>query len=175
MHLRMVNHNAISTKHLCNCWKTTRRKDTSTFYSLSVKEFISPAFHLLLITIIGREKSRSQSSTFWHIWEKQFSFSYAKVEHLIKLIEASNEIERVSKFDNSLSFGTKQNALRPIFFELWIFKDFFMKNFNWIFFDFLWFCVGSIKECIYVCLGMQIQENMFMNIAAHLWGCFWAF
>ena len=125
--------------------------------------------------ISNREKSRSQSSTFWHIQEKRFSFSYAKVVYLIRLIEASDEIDRVSKFDNSLSFGAKQNSLRQIFFELWFFKDLFTKNSNWIFFDFLWFYVGSIKECIYVCLSMQIQENMFMSIAAHLWGCFWVF
>ena len=45
-------------------------------------------------------------------------FSYGKVSHLIGLIEASNEIDRVNKFDNSLSFGAKQNALRQIFFAL---------------------------------------------------------
>ena len=39
---------------------------------------------------------------------------------------------------------------------------------EFFFSDFLLFCVGSIKECIYVCLGMHIQENMLMNIAAHL-------
>ena len=44
----------------------------------------------------------------------------------------------------------------------------FMKNSNEIFFDFLRFCVGSIKECIYVCLSMQIQENLFMSTAAHV-------
>ena len=122
-----------------------------------------------------REKSQSQSLTFWHVWEKHGFYFLEEVSNLIGLIVASNEIDRVSNFDNSLSFGAKQNALGQIFFELWIFKDFFMKNSNWIFFDFLWFCVGSIKECIYVCLGMQIQENMFMNITAHLWGCLWAF
>ena len=26
----------------------------------------------------------------------------------------------------------------------------------------------DIKECIHICLSMQIQENMFMSIAAHL-------
>ena len=40
-----------------------------------------------------REKSRSQSSTFWHIREKQgFSFSHEKVEGLLGRIGASNEI-----------------------------------------------------------------------------------
>ena len=51
-------------------------------------------------------------------------------------------------------------------------KDLFMKIANWIFFDFLWFWVESKKECIYVCLSMQIQQNMFMSIAAYLWGEF---
>ena len=50
--------------------------------------------------------------------ETWFSFSYVEVMELIRLIEASNEIDRVSKFDNSLSFGAKQNALRQIFFML---------------------------------------------------------
>ena len=47
-----------------------------------------------------------------------FSFSYAEVVHLFRLNVASNEIDRVSKFDNSLSFGAKQNALREMSFTL---------------------------------------------------------
>ena len=43
--------------------------------------------------------------------ETGFSFSYEEVEGLDRPIGASNEIDRVSKFDNSLSFGAKQNAL----------------------------------------------------------------
>ena len=121
------------------------------------------------------KKSKSVFDFLTYSRETGFSFSYAEVVHLFRLNVASNEIDRVSKFDNSLSFGAKQNALRQIFFALWIFKDLFMKIANWIFFDFLWFWVGSKKECIYVCLSMQIQENMFMSIAAHLWGCFGGF
>ena len=124
---------------------------------------------------LSGKKSKSVFDFLTYSRETGFSFSYAEVEHLFRLNVASNEIDRVSKFDNSLSFGAKQNALRQIFFALWFFKDLFMKNSNEIFFDFLRFCVGSIKECIYVCLSMQIQENMFMSISAHLWGCFWAF
>ena len=41
-----------------------------------------------------------------------------------RLIGASNEIDRVSEFDNSLSFGAKQNALQQIIYALWIFKDY---------------------------------------------------
>ena len=121
------------------------------------------------------KKSKSVFDFLTYSRETGFSFSYAEVEHLHRPIGASNEIDRVSKFDNSLSFGAKQNALRQIFFALWFFKDLFMKNSNEILFDFLRFCVGSIKECIYVCLSMQIQENMFMSTASHLWGRFWAF
>ena len=33
---------------------------------------------------------------------------------------------------------------------------------------FFLFQEGSIRECIQACLSMQIQENMFMSIAAHL-------
>ena len=71
--------------------------------------------------------------------ETWFSFSYAKVGNPIGLNEPSNEIDRVSKFDNSLSFGAKQNALRQIFFALWFFKDLFTKIANWIFFNFFYF------------------------------------
>ena len=50
--------------------------------------------------------------------ETWFSFSYAKVGELIRLIGPSDEIDRVSKFDNSLSFGAKQKSLGQIFFAL---------------------------------------------------------
>ena len=66
-----------------------------------------------------------------------FSFSYGKVGELLRAIGPSNEIDRVSKFDNSLSFGAKQKSLGQIFFALRIFKDLFTKNSNLIFFDFL--------------------------------------
>ena len=36
------------------------------------------------------------------------------------------------------------------------------------FFYSLRFQVGSLKECIYACLSMQIHKNMFISIAAHL-------
>ena len=64
---------------------------------------------------------------------------YAEVECLNPGNEPSNEIDRVSKFDNSLSLGAKQNALRQIFFALWFFKDLFTKNSNEIFSDFFYF------------------------------------
>ena len=124
---------------------------------------------------LSGKKSKSVFDFLTYSRETWFSFSYEEVGNLFRPIVASNEINRVSNLDNSLSFGAKQKSLGQIFFLLWFFKDFFAKNSNWNFFDFLWFYVGSIKECTYVCLGMQIQENMFMSIAARLWGCFWAF
>ena len=51
----------------------------------------------------------------------RFLFSYAKVEALNWQTGNSNEIDRVSKFDNFLSFGAKQNALWQIFFALFFF------------------------------------------------------
>ena len=107
--------------------------------------------------------------------ETRFSFSYRKISELIRPNAASDEIDRVSKFDNSLSFGAKQSSQLQKFFALWIFQSFFIKNSNRIYFDFLRFCVGSIKKCIDVFLSMQIQENMFLSVAAHRWGCFWVF
>ena len=68
------------------------------------------------VGINHREKSRSQSSTFLHIWAKYgFYFFMGKLGNSIG---PSNEIDRISKVDNSLSFGTKQtNILRQIFYD----------------------------------------------------------
>jgi len=142
-------------------------------YFSSFSSFSSRLFFFYIQFLSGK-KSKSVFDFLTYSRETGFSFSYGKVEGLFRLIGPSNEIDRVSKFDNSLSFGAKQNALRQIFFALWFFKDLFMKIVNWIFFNFLWFWIGSKKKCIYVCLSMQIQENIFMSIAAHLLGCFWA-
>jgi len=64
------------------------------------------------------KKSKSVFDFLTYSRETWFSFSYGKVGHLNRPNVASDEIDRVSKFDNSLSFGAKQNALRQIFFEL---------------------------------------------------------
>ena len=64
------------------------------------------------------KKSKSVFYFFAHLRETGFSFSYAKVPALLGANGPSNEIDRVSKFDNSLSFGAKQNSLRQIFFKL---------------------------------------------------------
>ena len=65
------------------------------------------------IPILGK-KSKSVFDFLTYSRETWFSFSYAEVEHLDRPIGASNEIDRVSKFDNSLSFGAKLNSLRKI-------------------------------------------------------------
>ena len=67
--------------------------------------------------LIGK-KSKSVFDFLTYSRKTWFSFFYAKVASLIRLIGPSNEIDRVSEFDNSLSFGAKQNALRQIFFAL---------------------------------------------------------
>ena len=130
---------------------------------------------LLVYTVVGEKKFKVSLRLFDLFQKIWFSFSYVKVSELIRLINISNKIDGVSKFDSSLSFGAKQNALQQIFFPLWLLKDLFTNSSNWISFDLLWFYVESIKECIYVCLSMQIQDNMFMSITAPLWMCFWAF
>ena len=43
--------------------------------------------------------------------ETRFSFSYEKVKGVNRPNEASYEIDSVSKFDNFLLFGAKQNTL----------------------------------------------------------------
>ena len=152
----------------------TKFASFNSWATLSSKyEYLSIDLHAFKLSN-GREKSRSQSFLTYSR-ETGFPVSYEEVGNLHRPIEASNEIYRVSEFDYSLSFGTKQNSLRQIFFALWFFKDLFTKNKNWFFFNFFLFYVGSIKKCIHICLNMQIQENMFMSIAAHLWRCFLVF
>ena len=122
---------------------------------------------------LSGKKAKSVFDFFTYSRETWFSFSYLEVLNLHWLIGASYEIDRVTKFDNSLSFGAKQNALQQILFELWIFQSFFTKNSNKSFFNLLQCYVGSIKKYIDVCLSLQIQKNMFLSVAAHRWGCFW--
>ena len=64
------------------------------------------------------KKSKSVFDFLTYSRETWFSFSYGEVEGLLGLIEASNEINRVSKFDKSLSFGAKQKSLGQIFFAV---------------------------------------------------------
>ena len=67
---------------------------------------------------LSGKKSKSVFDFLTYSSETGFLFSYEKVGDLLGLIEASNEINRVSKFNNYLSFGAKQNDLRQIFFAL---------------------------------------------------------
>ena len=67
-------------------------------------------FPLLLDPLSGK-KSKSVFDFLTYSRETGFSFSYAKVGALHRPIAPSNEIDRVGKFDNSLSFGAKQNDL----------------------------------------------------------------
>ena len=70
-----------------------------------------------LIRLSGK-KSKSVFDFLTYSRETGISFSYAEVPALLGANGPSNEIDRVSKFDNSLSFGAKQNALRQILFAL---------------------------------------------------------
>ena len=97
------------------------------------------------------KKSKSVFDFLTYSRETGFSFSYGKVGHLHRPIEASHEIDRVNKFDNSLPFSTKQNALRQIFFALWFFEDLFTKNLNRIFFQF-YFILFRINKGVYLSL-----------------------
>ena len=68
--------------------------------------------------ILSGKKSKSVFYFLTYSRETGFSFSYEKVECRDRPNEPSNEIDWVSKFDNFLSFGAKQNALGQIFFAL---------------------------------------------------------
>ena len=76
------------------------------------------------------KKSTSVFDFLTYLKETGFLFSYEKVGNVIRLNEPSNEINRESKLDSSLSFGAKQNALQQTFFALWFFKDSFKTNLN---------------------------------------------
>ena len=70
------------------------------------------------INELSEKKSKSVFDFFTYWRETWFSFSYEEVVALDQANVASNGIDRVSKFDNSLSFGGKQNVLGRIFLEL---------------------------------------------------------
>ena len=72
---------------------------------------------------LSGKKSKSVFDFLTYSGETWFSFSCAEVVGVSRANGASNEIDRVSKFNNSLSFCAKQNAPRQIFFALWFFKD----------------------------------------------------
>ena len=67
---------------------------------------------------LSGKKSKSVFDFLTYSRETGFSFSYEEVAGLHRPNVASNEIDRVSKFDNSLSFGAKQKSLGQIFFAL---------------------------------------------------------
>ena len=71
-----------------------------------------------LVSSNREKKSKTVFDFLTYLRESWFSFSYGKVVGLLGANEPSNEIDRVSKFDNSLSFGAKQNALQQILFAL---------------------------------------------------------
>ena len=87
---------------------------------------------------LSGKKSKSVFDFLTYSRETGFSFSYGEVGDLHRPNGPSNEIGRLSKFDNSLSFDAKQNALRQTFFALWFFKDLFAKNSNEFFFFFFY-------------------------------------
>ena len=64
------------------------------------------------------KKSKSVFDFLTYSKETGFSFSFEEVGALLGANEPSYEIDRVSKYDNSLSFGAKQNALRQILLAL---------------------------------------------------------
>ena len=113
--------------HKCECHKKILFN-----YYCSLKAFVySPG-----------KKLKSVFNFLTYSRETWFSFSYGKVVNIDQAIKASNEIDKVSKFDDSLSFGADENSLWQIFFKLWFFKDFFYKKFKLNVFQFI---VGSIK------------------------------
>ena len=83
-----------------------------------VRSFLVNQIRLSVHLSIRGKKSKSVFAFLTYSTETGFSFSYAKVSEFLRAIEASDEIDRVSKFDNSLSFGAKQKSLGQIFFAL---------------------------------------------------------
>ena len=62
---------------------------------------------------LSGKESKSVFDFLTYLRETWFSFSYRKVQAFDRLIGLSNEIDRVSKFDNA-----KQKSLGQIFFAL---------------------------------------------------------
>ena len=92
----------------------------------SILRLISYHFHFHHISIVGKKVEVFDFLTYWReIW---FSFSYKKVSALDRANGPSNEIDRVSKFDNSLLFGAKQKSL--VFLSYDFLNIFFTKNSN---------------------------------------------
>ena len=71
-----------------------------------------------LISASSGKKSKSVFNFLTYSRETGLLFSGEEVGELIGLIATLDEIDRVSKFDNSLSFGAKQKSLGQIFFAL---------------------------------------------------------
>ena len=88
------------------------------WFCLEIQAFKGVRVFTISLKISLGKKSKSVFDFLTYSRKTCFSFSYLEVEDLFRAIEPSNEIDRVSKFDNSLSFGAKQNSLRQIFFEL---------------------------------------------------------
>ena len=96
--------------------------------------FVCPSVYLS--SVIG--KKVEVSLPLFDIFERNRVFIFLwESWGTLRLIGASDEIHRVSTFNNSLSFGAKQKSLGQIFFVLWIFKNLFIKNSNWVFFSFI--------------------------------------
>ena len=70
------------------------------------------------INELSEKKSKSVFDFFTYWRETWFSFSYEEIRNLHRAIAPLDKIVRVSKFDNSISFGAKQNALQQIVFAL---------------------------------------------------------
>ena len=85
---------------------------------MSFDSLLIICFFTVYNMLLSGKKLKSVFDFLTYSRETGFLFSYGKVEHLIRLIEASNETDRANKFDNFLSFGPKQNALQQIFFAL---------------------------------------------------------
>ena len=103
-------------------WLSTRPQrycdPESLVFCLVLSRFVDElwTYALSLVIDLSGKKSKSVFDFLTYSRETGFSFSYEEVGHLHRANEPSNKIDRVSKFDNSISFGAKQNALRQIFF-----------------------------------------------------------
>ena len=80
--------------------------------------------------------------------ETWFFFSYLEVEDLIRLIGPSNEIDRVSKFDNSFHLALSRMLYGKYFLRYEFLKIYLRKIQIEFFFYFFSFLEGLIKECI---------------------------
>ena len=102
------------------------------------------------------------SQTFWYIPENHvFHFLIREFGNLIERLGSPMKLIGYVNLIILFHLAPSRILCNKYFPRNDFLKIFLRKNMNWIFFYFLWFYVGSIKECIFTCLSMQIKKTLY--------------